>query len=97
MTTEAPQQSIGERMKEAFGDLDMKASMRIVFGKCPVCGVRLVRGSWMRWCPDRACQKYVGVLNKEAGRSIEYVKPRSPEEERTLRLLADEFGIETTS
>lgn len=93
MTTEITEPSIGDRMREAFGGIDMHAAVRLTFGKCPKCGVKLVRGSWLRFCPDRACQKYVGVLNKELGKTIEHVAPQSDEEQAQLKRLATTFGV----
>lgn len=91
-TSETQAPSVGERMKEAFGGINMRAAMRLLFNKCPDCDTTLVRGSWLRWCPDRSCQGYVGVLNKALGNKVEYVKPRSPEEETQLKRLVEEFA-----
>lgn len=71
---------IGTRMREAFEGLNMQAAIRLVFGKCPKCGERLVRGQWLQFCPDRSCQRYIGVLNKELGRTVEYVAPKTDAE-----------------
>lgn len=96
MSTETPGQSVGERMKEAFGGIDMKSAMRLTFGKCPECGTRLVRGSWLRWCPDRACQKHIGVLNKALGNKVEYIKPKTPAEEGFLASRAIQMEVSTS-
>lgn len=93
-TTDLP--SIGDRMRDAFGGINMHEALRLTFGKCPKCGVRLVRGSWLRFCPDRACQKYIGVLNRDLGQSVEYIKPRSDEEQAQLQRLANTFGVATS-
>lgn len=85
---------IGERMKEAFGDLDMKAAMRLMFNKCPVCNEPMVRGRWLRYCVDRTCQGYAGPLNKALGNKIEYVKPRTDLETKALHRLASEYGVD---
>lgn len=96
MTVETvPDLSIGERMKEAFGGIDMRAALRLTFNKCPTCGTRLDRGSWLRWCPDRSCQFY-GVLNRSLGNKVEYIKPRSDEEQRQLQALSAKFRVETS-
>lgn len=94
--TEVPQQSIGERMKEAFGGLDMRAATRIIFNKCPNCGKPMGRGSWLRWCPDRTCKGFAGPLNKGLQDKIDFVLPRNPDEQAQLRRIADEFGVETS-
>lgn len=90
------ERSIGDRMKEAFGDLDMQSALRLMFNKCPKCNQPMSRGRWVRGCADRSCQGYTGVLNKALGQKIEYVKPRSDLETKALKRLADEYGVDTS-
>lgn len=84
--------SIGERMREAFGDLDMRSALRLLFNKCPECGTVLARGNWLRYCPDRSCHGYCGPLNQSLGNKVAYVKPRTELEELALKRLADQYG-----
>lgn len=93
--TTLEERSIGERMKEAFADIDMKSAMRLIFNKCPACATPLVRGRWLRFCPDRTCQGYSGTLNKALGNKIDHVKPRTDLEEKALRRLAEQYGVDT--
>lgn len=95
-TEETTEPTIGERMREAFDGLDIRSAMRVAFGKCPECGERLVRGRWLRWCPDRTCAGYVGVLNKELGKTIEHVAPHSPAERDVLEKLAAQLEVEVS-
>lgn len=83
---------IGTRIKEAFGGINMQEAMRLIFGKCPKCSNRMVQGSWLRWCPDRACGYYT-VLNRAAGNKINYVKPQTELEEKVLGDLAKEYEV----
>lgn len=94
--TTLEERSIGERIKEAFGGMDMQAAMRLIFNKCPECNKPLVRGRWLRYCADRTCQGYTGVLNKPLGNKIDYVKPRTELEAKALKHLADEYGVDTS-
>lgn len=87
--------SVGERMREAFGGIDMKSAMRLAFGKCPHCGEKLVRGHWLRWCADRTCIGYVGPLNKALGNRIEAAAPKTPEEQKVIKQLAEMLEIDT--
>ena len=84
-----PEQNIGERIREAFAGLDINAAMRVAFGKCPKCGKRLVSGYWLRWCPDRTCNGYRGLKNKELGRKIAYVLPQTEAEREFVRKMRD--------
>lgn len=89
MSEEAVEQSIGERIREAFDGLDIKSAMRIAFGKCPHCGVRMVRGYWLRWCADRTCVGYHEALNKELAAKIESIKPVGEQEKAVTKRLAE--------
>lgn len=82
------------RIKDAFKDIDIKEAVSLVFNKCPKCKGVLVRGSWLRWCPDRTCNGYVGPLNKALGNKIAQVKPENAEERAQLERLAADFGVE---
>lgn len=99
--TSVETRSIGERMREVFQLVGESATitqgtMRLSFGKCPKCGERLVRGNWLRWCPDRTCGGYTGVLNKELGKKIEVLRPVSSEETEALHRLAESLGVEVS-
>lgn len=93
--TETPTTDMGARIREAFDGIDMHKAMRLVFSKCPECGKRMERGPWLRWCPDRACKGYVGVLNKGLGRKIDAIAPQTDEEQAQLDRLAKSFGVNT--
>lgn len=88
--------SVGERIREVFDGLDMKSAMRVVFGKCPNCGEKLVRGYWLRWCEDRTCPGYVEPLNKDLAEKIAFVKPETPQQKAAMDALAKLTGVPTS-
>lgn len=94
-TTEVQaEQSMGERIREAFAGLDIKSAMRLAFGKCPTCAKRLVSGYWLRWCPDRTCNGYRGPKNKELGRKIEYILPQTEAERDFVKRMQEQDAFE---
>lgn len=84
---------MGTRIREAFDGIDMGKAIRLLFGNCPKCGERMVRGSWLRFCADRGCQGYIGVLNADLGRRIEAVTPQTQEERDQIDRLRQTFEI----
>lgn len=84
------------RVREAFTDIDLASALSLTFNKCPKCKTTLVRGSCLRWCPDRACAGYIGPLNKALDNKIEQIKPITAAEREQLQALAAEFGVETS-
>lgn len=53
------------KLSAALKKFDFKAALRTAFGKCPIHGIPVAHGHWLKWCEKKGCTYHAPITRTQ--------------------------------